>query len=400
MLTHPAPSGSLLTRPFVMTMAAAAGGLLGFYLLFATMPLYAASGGAGETGVGLTTGVMMLSTVLLELAVPWLLARYGYRAVLALGLVLLGLPSLLLPLSAGLPLILAVALLRGGGLGILVVAGTALAAELVPTERRGEGLGLYGVAVGVPSVIGLPLGLWAAGVLGFTPVLVVGGLIPLAGLVAVLGLPALGPAAEPTTAPTGGPGTEPTTGPDAAPTSGPGAKPAGTFDLRSQMRPTLIFAAVTLAVGVLVTFLPLAGSPELASGALLAQSIGTPLARWWAGKVGDGHGSERLLVPGVLVTAVGVALQVWSAEPVAVVAGMALFGIGFGVLQNATLALMLERGPAGPVSALWNLAYDAGMGVGAMGFGLFIGHTGYPVGFAVTAALVAATLPLALRRTR
>ncbi|MEU7830584.1 MFS transporter [Nonomuraea sp. NPDC049129] len=384
MLTRPAPSGALLTRPLLMTMAAAAGGLLGFYLLFATMPLYAASGGAGESGVGFTTGAMMLSTVLLELAVPWLLSRYGYRAVLALGLVLLGLPSLLLPLSAGLPLILTVALLRGGGLGILVVAGTALAAELVPTERRGEGLGLYGVAVGVPSVIGLPLGLWAAGVLGFTPVLVVGGLIPLAGLVAVLGLPALRPAAET----------------DAAPTTGPGAKAAGTFDLRSQVRPTLIFAAVTLAVGVLVTFLPLAGSPELASGALLAQSLGTPLARWWAGKVGDGHGSERLLVPGVLVTAVGVALQVWSAEPVAVVAGMALFGLGFGVLQNATLALMLERGPAGPVSALWNLAYDAGMGVGAMGFGLFIGHTGYPVGFAVTAALVAATLPLALRRTR
>ncbi|WP_433516444.1 MFS transporter [Nonomuraea sp. CA-143628] len=388
MLTHPAPSGTLLTRPLLMTMAAAAGGLLGFYLLFATMPLYAASGGAGESGVGFTTGAMMLSTVLLELAVPWLLSRYGYRAVLALGLVLLGLPSLLLPLSAGLPLILAVALLRGGGLGILVVAGTALAAELVPAERRGEGLGLYGVAVGVPSVIGLPLGLWAAGVLGFTPVLIVGGLIPLAGLVAVLGLPALTPA------------TEPSTEPSTAPTGGPGAKPAGTFELRSQVRPTLIFAAVTLAVGVLVTFLPLAGSPELASGALLAQSLGTPLARWWAGKVGDGHGSERLLVPGVLVTAVGVALQVWSAEPVAVVAGMALFGLGFGVLQNATLALMLERGPAGPVSALWNLAYDAGMGVGAMGFGLFIGHTGYPVGFAVTAALVAATLPLALRRTR
>ncbi|MEV1243848.1 MFS transporter [Nonomuraea sp. NPDC049750] len=398
MLPHPAPSGSLLTRPLLMTMAAAAGGLLGFYLLFATMPLYAASGGAGESGVGFTTGAMMLSTVLLELAVPWLLSRYGYRAVLSLGLVLLGLPSLLLPLSAGLPLIIAVALLRGGGLGILVVAGTALAAELVPTERRGEGLGLYGVAVGVPSVIGLPLGLWAAGVLGFTPVLIVGGLIPLAGLVAVLGLPALKPATEPAAGLTG-PDAKPT-GPDAEPTSGPGAKPAGRFELRSQVRPTLIFAAVTLAVGVLVTFLPLAGSPELASGALLAQSLGTPLARWWAGKVGDGHGSERLLVPGVLVTAVGVALQVWSAEPVAVVAGMALFGIGFGVLQNATLALMLERGPAGPVSALWNLAYDAGMGVGAMGFGLFIGHTGYPVGFAVTAALVAATLPLALRRTR
>ncbi|HUR09532.1 MAG TPA: MFS transporter [Nonomuraea sp.] len=390
------PSGSLLTRPLLLVMAAAASGLLGFYLLFATMPLYAASGGAGESGAGLTTGAMMLSTVLLELAVPWLLSRYGYRAVLALGLVLLGLPALLLPLSAGLPLVIAVALLRGGGLGILVVAGTALAAELVPAERRGEGLGLYGVAVGVPSVIGLPLGLWAAGVLGFTPVLVVGALIPLAGLVTVLALPAVNPA----TAPGAHPTAESDTGPAAGSAGNAGNGTAGTVDLRVQVRPTLIFAAVTLAVGVLVTFLPLAGSPELASAALLAQSLGTPLARWWAGRFGDGHGSERLLVPGIIVPAAGVALQIWVGEPVVVVAGMAMFGVGFGVLQNATLALMLERGPSGPVSALWNLAYDAGMGVGAMGFGLFIGHTGYPVGFAVTAALVAATLPLTRKRAR
>jgi MFS family permease len=361
---------TLLTRPMLIAMAAAAGGLLGFYLMFATVPLYAASGGAGESGAGLATGAMMLSTVLLELAVPWLLSRYGYRAVLALGLVLLGLPALLLPMSAALPMVLAVSLLRGGGLGILVVAGTALAAELVPAERRGEGMGLYGVAVGVPSVIGLPLGLWAADALGFGPVFVVGGLIPLVALVALPGLPRIKPAAT------------------------SAEKPSG------QVRPIVIFASVTLAVGVLVTFLPLAGSPGLASVALLAQSIATPLARWWAGRLGDAHGSERLLAPGIVITAAGAALQIWTDEPVVVVAGMALFGIGFGVLQNATLAVMLERGPSGPVSALWNLAYDAGMGVGAAGFGLFIGQTGYPVGFALAAALVAVTLPLARRARR
>ncbi|MEV0828020.1 MFS transporter [Nonomuraea rubra] len=365
----------MMTREMNLMMAASTAGLLGFYLLFSSVPLYAATGGGGGLGAGSVTGAMMLATVAAELAVPWLLSRLGYRAVMGLGLVLLGLPALLLPLSAALSWVLGISVLRGAGLGVMVVAGTALTAELVPEERRGEGLGLYGVAVGIPSVLGLPLGLWASDALGFGPVFAVAGLVPLAGLPAVLGLPATRPAY----------GTKP------ASAAGPAA--GGLASL------ALVFAAVTTATGVLVTFLPLAGSPELASVALLVQSLATPAARWWAGRHGDRHGSAGLLVPGVLATAAGVALQVWAGSPVAVVAGMALFGAGFGVLQNATLALMFERGGAARVSALWNLAYDAGMGAGAMGFGLVLGHTGYAAGFGLVALLVLATLPLARVRT-
>jgi hypothetical protein len=70
---------------------------------------------------------------------------------------------------------------------------------------------------------------------------------------------------------------------------------------------------------------------------------------------------------------------------------MGLFGLGFGVAQNATLALMFERvtkSDFGRVSALWNLAYDGGMGIGAICFPLIAGHTGYPVGFALTSAVL------------
>jgi ribosomal protein S18 acetylase RimI-like enzyme len=72
-----------------------------------------------------------------------------------------------------------------------------------------------------------------------------------------------------------------------------------------------------------------------------------------------------------------------------------VFGIGFGVTQNATITLMYSRVPAsgyGTVSALWNFAYDAGMGVGAVGFGAVAGLTGYPWAFALTAALMLTAL--------
>jgi predicted MFS family arabinose efflux permease len=102
-----------------------------------------------------------------------------------------------------------------------------------------------------------------------------------------------------------------------------------------------------------------------------------------------------LVIPGVLVAALGMLCLVLTGNAVAVVVGMVLFGAGFGVSQNASLALMFERvRPAGysTVSALWNLAYDAGLGAGATGFGVVAAQTGYPLAFALTAVVMLAVL--------
>jgi predicted MFS family arabinose efflux permease len=106
-----------------------------------------------------------------------------------------------------------------------------------------------------------------------------------------------------------------------------------------------------------------------------------------------------LLCPGVLLSAAGMAALAATHAPVMVVAGAVCFGIGFGLLQNATLAVMYARSPEGSyssVSAIWNAAYDAGMGAGAGGIGLLAAHTGYPAAFLMTAALVLPTLGPAL----
>ena len=88
------------------------------------------------------------------------------------------------------------------------------------------------------------------------------------------------------------------------------------------------------------------------------------------------------------------------AAPAALITGMCLFGIGFGISQNATFALMIDRAPVsgyGTASALWNLAYDAGYGAGPAVFGVFVVYTGYPAAFALTGMLMVAALVPALR---
>ncbi|MFB9681582.1 MFS transporter [Streptosporangium vulgare] len=408
------PDPRILSRPVVLLLVASLGALGGFYLLAPVVPLYAATSGAGGVGAGLATGTMMLGTVLTEFAAPGLLRAYGYRTVMALGLFLLGAPALLLPASASMPPVLGICLARGAGLGLVVVAGAALMAELVPADRRGEGLGLYGVAVGIPSIACLPLGLWLSEHIGHGPVFVAGAASALLGLAAVPGLPSLraraekhgGSQGETRNGTRGGSRSETHDGIGSGPRSGSRSGTRGGIlgVLRDGgvARPAIVFAMVTPAAGVLLTFLPLAapeGSYDLVALALLTQSCVTPLARWAAGRYGDRHGSARLLVPAVLAAALGTAGLFWVDVPLAMIVGMGLFGAGFGMAQNATLALMFERAPEsafGQVSAAWNLAYDAGLGAGAVGFGLLAGAVGYPVGFAVTAAVLFTALAPAL----
>jgi MFS family permease len=84
-----------------------------------------------------------------------------------------------------------------------------------------------------------------------------------------------------------------------------------------------------------------------------------------------------------------------QAAPAALIVGMCLFGIGFGITQNVTFALMIDRAPVsgyGTASALWNLAYDAGYGAGPAVFGAVVARTGYPAAFALTGMLMLAAL--------
>jgi len=373
----------LVTRPLLVRFVSVVGTATSFYLLLSAVPLYARSAGAGPGLAGLTTTALTLSSVAAYPVTPRLMARYGARAVLAGGLLALGLPALALAVSDSIALILAACVVRGAGFAMLCVAGGALTVSLIPAQRRGEGLALVGLVSGVPSVVALPLGVWLAGQLGYRPVLATGGLAALAGLASLPWLPASRAATR-------------------------AAKADGMMAaLRNPalVRPAAVFSATTMAIGIIVTFLPLAVAGTdagVAALALLIQPAAAIAGRWLAGRHGDRRGPAALLAPGVLAAAAGVLALSLTTVPAAVIAGAAVFGLGFGVTQNVTQTLMYDRVPEsayGAASALWNLAYDGGMGLGAAGFGVLALHSGYPAAFALTAAVLPGVL-LAVGRTR
>jgi predicted MFS family arabinose efflux permease len=382
----PAARPRIISRPLALVFLSEFCALTSFYLMLSVTPMYAAAAGAGNTGAGLVTGVLLSGTVAAELAAPVLMRRSGYWAMLLTGALLLGVPALALLPGGSLAVIVAVSVVRGFGFGLCTVMTGALTAALLPPGRRGEGLGLFGVVATAPGIVALPAGVWLAGHLGTATVV---GLTAASALVPLAAFPLLSGAA----------GRHP-----AAAHPGTGRPDGLLSGLRraGQPRPFLIFAASTVAGGVVVSFLPLAAgvSGNVAAAGLLAQALTATVSRWWAGRRGDRSGHTSLLVPALAIASLGMVTMVWMASPAVVIAGMCLFGIGFGICQNATFALMIDRMPpsgAGTASALWNLAYDAGYGAGPAAFGLVVNHTGYPAAFALSAVLMLAAVPLARR---
>jgi MFS family permease len=358
--------------------------LTSFYVLLSVTPLYVRAAGGGTSGAGLATGALLLSAVVAEIVAPSLIRRYGGRMVLGLGAVLLGAPTLALLASGQLVMVMAASALRGLGFGLTGVASGALVAEVVPADRRGEGFGLDGIAASVPAIVALPGGVWLAGHAGFPLVIWIAAVTALCPLAVLPGLPGLARQPRLPRAPRG--------------------QLLSALRAGRLRRPFLVFLAATMPAGIIAAFLPLAltGPGNAASLGLLAQAVAATASRWWAGRAGDRYGQARLLIPAAIATAAGAGALIWVNSPAAMLAGLCLFGAGFGVLESATFTLMIDRVPPssyGTVSALWNLAYDAGYGAGPILLGPAVGAIGYPACFGLTALLACVAL-LPARRDR
>lgn len=384
----------LRSAPFRLMLGLSVLAFGGYSLLLSVVPLWAARGGAGAAGSGASTGVFMLLTVLTQLVVPWLLNRVGHRWVLVVGMALMGAPTPGLALSPELVPVLLISAVRGIGFGLLTVSGSALVAELVTPAEHGRASARYGLAIGLPQLFLLPVGVALVERVGFHAVLIAG-VSPLLGL---LIMPFLRVPAEPA--------------PTAAPVLGPeDLVPVGSW-VRSAVPPVLALTSCSLAQGGVVTFVPLAAAgPGIAVPiALFGMSGGAVLGRLLCGELVDRRGlGSRLLRPGVLCVLAGMLVVMFAAgQPgglggTALALGAVLVGVGFGLVQNdsmVTLFAAAGRRRYGTASAWWNIAYDGGTGIGAVGLGIVAELAGYRAVFGTSALILLLTATLALRRPR
>ncbi len=374
-------SAPLFTRPFVVTCLATFFFYLSFYFILPVMPLYVAAMGGTSTQIGLIIGLFAFMAMVLRPPAGWIIDTRGHRLVLLAGMAIFLLASLGYILARSVDAVLLLRLFHGVGMGLFPTAATVLVAELAPPLRRGEAMGWFGIANSVGLVIGPAAGTAVASRMGFPVLFLAAAATASMGLVCLLLLPRIG----------GAP-------------SKSGRRPRlQDFFSRAAVLPSVLLMTLFIPYGALVAFIPIIATHRgLANPGTFytVYALAVLLVRAKAGRLSDERGRAAVILPGLLVASVAFAVLGLTSGAIGVLVSAAIYGVGFGAVQPALMALTADRVPAeerGKAMGTFYVAWELGIASGAVGAGLLLGVMDFPLMFLAGAAMPAAGALLSLR---
>lgn len=370
---------------FTPTLVAIASAFGAWSLLLPVIPLAVLDSGGSAGLAGASTGVFMLATVITQMFTPLMLRRIGYNPVMVAAAFMLGVPALGHLLGTEAWVVLLFSALRGIGFGALTVAEAALVAELVPVRFLGKATGTMGVFIGLAQMVMLPAGLFIAQIASYNAVYVTAAVVALVAVVMCLRIPRIKAAAA-----------RPTESRQTA-----DAKHVPMWKL--VLVPALALTTLSMSFGAVSSFLPAAvvdinPSAGAVIGGFMLSIVGgaSMISRYLAGVIADRTGEPGgLIIYAQIAGLAGMALMaatVAGGWPVwLLVVAAILFGAGFGAVQNEALLSMFQRLPRTKISqasAVWNIFYDAGTGMGSVVYGAIVAAWYYSGAFTAGALII------------
>lgn len=368
---------------FVAVLVAVAAAFGSWSLLLPVVPLAVLNNGGSSAVAGATTGIFMAATVITQIFTPAALRKIGYTPVMAFAAFMLGVPAIGYIFSVEPIPVLVVSALRGIGFGALTVAESALVAELVPVRFLGKASGMLGVFIGLSQMLFLPAGLALGDQFGYNVVYVLGAVIALVAAVMCLRIPQVKAAAK------------------QQPQVSEQERSVSTWKL--VLVPSLAVTSLSMTFGAVSSFLPAAVielDPELGAalaGIILSITGGSSMVfRYLSGVIADRRGVPgTTMIPAQIIGFLGVVLitvtifQGWSVW--LLIIGAVMFGGAFGMVQNEALLSMFFRLPRTRVSeasAIWNIAFDSGTGIGSFLLGIVAASLAYSGAFGSGAVVI------------
>ena len=357
------------------------------FVQFPTMAPHARNLGASAALVGIVVAAYSITNLFGNLGAGFVLDRWGRRGPIIFGLAITALAVLSYAFVQSPEQLLIARAIHGLGAAALTPGAFSIIGDWVASDQRGRAMGLAGAMIAVPAMIGPP----AAGLLrdawGADSVFFLDAVVLAVALVAFVALTRQLPSRAPRRAVT-----------DAA-----GMQSSPSRPLMLSANATLF--AITIGVGVLVAHLPLVldslGESASRSGysfaifALVAILVmASPI-----GGVSDRLGRFVPLLVGLVGVAAGLAVLGVSETYGVFAAGMAVFGLGYGLVFPAATAMVTEAaGPArrGMAFGIFYAVYSLGVAIGSAGSGRLAGlyedSMGLP--FFVAAAVVLVAVPI------
>jgi MFS transporter, DHA1 family, multidrug resistance protein len=374
------PFSSLPPEVVVLT-AVAFSVALGFGVVAPSIPLFAREFGVSNFAAGAVISVFALVRFVSAPLAGRMVNRLGERWVLATGIGIVGVSSLLAGLAGNYAQLIILRGIGGFGSAMFTVSSFALLLRVVVPDQRGRAAGTYqtGFLLGgiAGPAFGGPLTAWSLR----APFFVYAATLLVAGTVAMLFLARTALREHEAVAGTA----------DVAPTS------LGTAVRSSAYRAAVAnnFAVGWAIFGVRSSLIPLFVveglrlSPSWTGVGLVLSAVVQALVLIPAGRLVDTRGRRPFLRAGAaVVMAAGVAMALAGGPPLFLV-GMALYGTGsafLGVSSAATVGDVIGGRGGTPVAA-FQMASDAGAFLGPLVAGLLADAASFEVAFLATAAV-------------
>ena len=360
---------------------------LDLFMQFPTIAPYAESLGASAAIAGIAVAAYSFTNLFGNLGAGPLLDRLGRRGPMIAGMAISAAAVLSYSLVQSPGQLMAVRAIHGLGAAVLAPGAFSIVGDRAPNDRRGQAMGFTGALIALAALTGPP----AAGILrdafGAYAVFMVDAAI----LLTTLSVFILATRGETL---------------DAAPTDSarPAAGVGAPWQKAAMWSACGAGFAIAVGVGALVTHLPMLiedlGESAARTGygfavyALVAMIVmASPTSR-----AGDRYGRVLPLSIGLVVVAGGLVALGVSEGYTAILVGMALFGLGYGLVFPASAAMATAATGSerrGTAFGIFYAVYSLGVVVGATGSGrlaeLPSDFAGYP--FLAAAALVLLCVP-------
>lgn len=369
-IEKPMQDEKLFTRNFILTSLSTVAVFTSFYFLLVTLPIYIVKLGGSKSEIGLIIGVFTIAAVFLRPFIGREVDRRGRKSILIAGLLVFFVSMLLYNYTTSVASLLLLRVLHGIGWGAATTAASTLIADIAPLQRRGEAMGIFGMSANIALAIGPIVSfslLYASGFPDFPRLFAAGAAIAFVSLLLVI------PVSETVV-----------------------VHPKTPLFSKEAFFPSALMFTITLTYGSIVSFLPLFAQDEgIANPGIFFTvfAVTLLLIRAIAGKLSDVKGRKFVIVPGMVLITLGLwvlslANPLWS-----FLAAALLYGLGFGLVHPAVMALLVDRvGERGRGAAMgtFSSAFDLGIGAGSILLGVVLQFFGFRVMYLLGGLIVLA----------
>ena len=368
---------------------------LGFGIVAPGIPAFARHFGVSTAAAATVISAFALMRVVGALPAGRLVDRFGEHWVMAVGIAIVAVSSILAGFSASFTQLI---VLRGiGGLGsaMFSVSARTLLLVSVPGEHRGRASGLFSGGFLVGGISGPAIGGLVAAWSLRAPFFIYGGMLIIPALIAAAIL--RDAPARP------------------APADRQTARPVAEMARALRSRAYLAASSANLADGFAVIGVRSAIVPLFVRDVLHRSAVWTGIgfgvvavlnaaALLPGGRAADTFGRRPVVVGGCLASAAGLIMLAVLPGLWGYLAALAVFGLGSGLLDVAPSAMIgdILGGGGGTVVATFQMAGDAGAVAGPVAAGLLVDRVSYGAAFGLAAGvlILAAVLGVIAPETR